>query len=412
VKIAVWHNLPSGGGKRALYDHVKGLVARGHTLEAWCPPTADQSYLPLNELITEHVVPLSYSPRTTKNRASEIAALYRDVADKIAAMDEHCRLCAEEINRGGFDLLFANSCWIQAVTSIGHSVNIPKILYLQEPFRMLYEANPELPWIAAPKVKNIWQPGNLKRFPRDLMQLQGLRVRAREEARNAKAFDAILVNSLFSRESLLRAYGVNAKVCYLGIDTHKFVNRHLGREPFVVGVGSLMRHKNIRFVVEALAQVSMVKPRLVWVGNASDPAYVKELTELARSAGVVFEPKVRIDDTEIVELLNRALMMLYAPRLEPFGYAPLEANACGAPVVAVAEGGVRETIVNDVNGLLVESEPQAMTVAIETLMNDEAYARRLGETGCELVNKQWSLDAAIDRIEQRFAEVVALKALP
>src|SRR6266446_7167318 len=46
VKIAVWHNLPSGGGKRALYYHVRGLVERGHTVESWCPPTADQSYLP------------------------------------------------------------------------------------------------------------------------------------------------------------------------------------------------------------------------------------------------------------------------------------------------------------------------------------------------------------------------------
>lgn len=412
MKIAVWHNLPSGGGKRALYDHVKGLVARGHTLEAWCPPTADQTYLPLNELITEHVVPFSYQPRTTKNRASEIAALYLDVADKIAAMDEHCRLCAEEINRGEFDLLFANSCWVQAVTSIGHSVNIPKVLYLQEPFRWLYEANPELPWIAAPKMENIWQPGNLKRFPRDFMQTQGLRVQAREEARNAKAFDAILVNSLFSRESLLRAYGVNAKVCYLGIDTNKFVNRHLDREPFVVGVGSLMRHKNIKFAVEAVAKISMAKvnvprPRIVWIGNASEPSYVKELAQIARAAGIVFEPKVRIDDAELVELLNRAMMMVYAPRLEPFGYAPLEANACGAPVIAVAEGGVRETVVNDFNGLLVESEPQAMAAAIEKLMNDQAEARRLGETGCEFVNKQWSLNAAIDRLEHRFAEVIA-----
>ena len=57
MKIAVWHNLPSGGGKRALYNHVRGLRERGHTLESWCPPTADQNYLPLSELIAEHVVP-------------------------------------------------------------------------------------------------------------------------------------------------------------------------------------------------------------------------------------------------------------------------------------------------------------------------------------------------------------------
>ena len=58
MKIAVWHNLPSGGAKRALYDQVRGLVARGHTVEAWSPPTADSQFLPLVELIPEHQLPL------------------------------------------------------------------------------------------------------------------------------------------------------------------------------------------------------------------------------------------------------------------------------------------------------------------------------------------------------------------
>ena len=59
MRIAVWNNLPSGGGKRALYHHVKGLVERGHHVESWCPPTADRTYLPLSELVEEHVVPYS-----------------------------------------------------------------------------------------------------------------------------------------------------------------------------------------------------------------------------------------------------------------------------------------------------------------------------------------------------------------
>ena len=48
--------------------------------------------------------------------------------------------------------------------------------------------------------------------------------------------------------------------------------------------------------------------------------------------------------------------MVYAPCLELVGLAPLEANACGVPVVAVAEGSVRETIVDGVYGLRVQVE--------------------------------------------------------
>ena len=59
MRIAIWHNLPSGGGKRGLYDHVDYLVATGHYVESWCPPSADQSFLPLRHLITEHVLPVN-----------------------------------------------------------------------------------------------------------------------------------------------------------------------------------------------------------------------------------------------------------------------------------------------------------------------------------------------------------------
>ena len=58
LRVAIWHHLPSGGGKRALHDHVRGLVERRHTLEAWCPPTADRSFLALSGLVPEHELPL------------------------------------------------------------------------------------------------------------------------------------------------------------------------------------------------------------------------------------------------------------------------------------------------------------------------------------------------------------------
>jgi len=70
------------------------------------------------------------------------------------------------------------------------------------------------------------------------------------------AFDDILVNSFFSRESVLRAYGLDAKVCYLGVNTQKFVNRSQKRESFAVSIGALAPEKNVEFVMQALGKVS------------------------------------------------------------------------------------------------------------------------------------------------------------
>ncbi len=398
LRIAVWHNLPAGGGKRALYYHVKGLIERGHTVEAWCPPSADQTHLPLSPLIQEHIVPLDWHAQ----RSRHPLARAREVVDMIRAMERHCQQCAAQINRGEYDLLFANSCRLLRVTSIAREVTIPTVLYLHEPYRTLYEASPRLPWAALP-----W-PGSPLAMIKDFVKVQGLRIQVREEVRNAQAFDAIFTNSFFSRESILRAYGCNARVCYLGIDSAVFVNQHAARENFVIGLGAFAPEKNIEQVIAAIAALPAARPRLVWVGNVANKRYFAAVQARALQSDVLLEPMTGIGDSKLVDLLNRAALMVYAPHLEPFGLAPLEANACGAPVVAVAEGGVRETIIDGVNGLLVE-HPRALPAAIARLLGDPVYARQLGENGSALVKERWSLSAAIDRLEERLFQAAGGK---
>ena len=92
MRIAVWHNLPSGGGKRALYDHVRGLVTRGHTVEAWCPPSANCEFLSLSSLIREHVVdlalPVPYSRRDQWQITLHVGAYARGYG---CSLPEVCR---------------------------------------------------------------------------------------------------------------------------------------------------------------------------------------------------------------------------------------------------------------------------------------------------------------------------------
>ncbi len=401
MRVAVWHNLPSGGAKRALHDHIKDLVRQGHHVEAWCPPTADQSYLPLSGLVREHVVDLAWP---VPFRHSDEWQITLDVERRLAVMEAHCRECATAIDRGGFDILFANTCMFFATSPIGRHARIPSALYLQEPFRELYEAVPTLCWQAPPAGRFTWRrPATLRSAFASWRQLRNWRVQAREEARNAAGFDKLLVNSYFSRESILRTYGLGADVCYLGIDGRTFPFLDLPREPMVVGLGSINASKGVALAIEALAQVSLPRPKLVWIGNGADTAFLAQMAELARSRSVKAEFRVRVSDSELLDTLNRAMAMIYAPRLEPFGLAPLEANACGVPVIAVAEGGVRETIQDGVNGLLVDQRPAAIAAAVERLRDDPALARRLGDGGRDAVRDKWSDTAATDRIERALA---------
>jgi glycosyltransferase involved in cell wall biosynthesis len=403
MKIAIWHNLPSGGGKRALHGQVRGLKARGHDIEVWCPPGADRTYLPLAELVPEHVVPLHYPVRTDWDKRLRVPAR---VEPALEAMEDHCRACTAEIAAGSFDILLAHSCMYFRATPIGRFISIPKALYQHEPFRWLYEAQTRLPWLAPePSRFPLWSLGHWRDVAHDRRSLRNARIQGRAELRNAAAFDRILVNSLFSRESILRAYGLDAEVCSLGIDLTRFTDRGWPREPLVLGLGAFIPEKNLDLAIEAMSRLPAPRPMLVWIGNVASEPYLSKMIERAAHLAVPFDPRTRVTDEDIVSLLNRASAMVYAPRLEPFGLAVLEAAACGLPVVAVAEGGVRETVIDGETGLLVPNTADATAAALARLLNDPNLARRLGAAARANAERNWSLEAGTDRIEQALQRI-------
>jgi len=395
MKIAVWHNLPSGGGKRALHHQIRGLVERGHRVEAWCPPTADADYLALRDLVPEHVVPLA-PPGTLERRLP-----YQRKVGRLRRLDAHCRRCAAEIASRDFDVLFAGPCQISGAGPIARHLVLPSVLYLQEPARRLYECFPELPWRALPAADrpSIRQAAALLK---DWAKVQGLRVAVREEWQSAKAFDRILVNSAFSRESVLRAYGLSAAVCYLGIDADQFRPKSVARERFVVSVGGLAFGKGAERAIRAIAAIDKpARPELVWIGNFEEPRYRAGIEALAAEQEVALRIRIGISDEELVDCLSRAAAMLYVPVLEPFGFAPLEAGACETPVVALAEGGVRESIRDGINGILVAGdEPAQLAAPLRELLDDPERARRLGKRARADVVAQWSWESACERLER------------
>lgn len=407
MKIAIWYNLPSGGAKRALFDHVRGLVGRGHELQAWCPPTADRSYLPLSNLIPEHVVPLAWRLSPSRDGAGRWASGLSHLRSRAAALEAHAQTCGEEMERWGYDVVFANTCLLFAAPHIGRYVRGPKLLYLQEPNRAFYEAMPRLPWLAPPA-----GTGFTARCL-DALKVYRFRVGARTELENARAFPTVLVNSYFSRESIARAYHLDARVCYLGVDTGQFhpPTATMLRERFVIGLGAVSPSKRVDLAIRALALVPAPRPPLVWVGNMAHDIYLGEMRQLAARLEVDLQIRSRVEDAELVDLLQRAVVMLYTSRLEPFGFAPLEANACGVPVVAVREGGIRETIVDGINGLLCDAEPAALATAVTRLLDHPAEAEALGRSAAQHVAAEWNLERSTDRIEAELRRAAAMSAV-
>jgi glycosyltransferase involved in cell wall biosynthesis len=400
MKIALWHNLLSGGGKRAMYDQVCGLTSRGHHVEAWCPPTANKTFLPLKTLIKEHIVPLEELPPMGKGPINLRERRAGETGRRMALMEKHCQQCAEEIATGGFDLLLSHPCTSFHVSAIGKYSRLPSVLYLAEPYRVLYEALPQLPW-AAPPLK--YQPFSMRYWSSltwELLKVNGHRVQVREELDWVKRFDQVLVNSLFSRESLIRSYNLDSRVCYLGVGTENFKPTGIAKGRFVIGLGNVYINKRPMLAVQTVGMIPPEKrPKLIWVGNAFDPSYRKQIEDEAAKLGVDLTFKILISDDALRELLSQAAVLLYTSQLEPFGYAPLEANACGTAVVGIAEGGVRETITT-ANGLLVPSaSPEELALAVAKFTDDLEFATEFGRKARNHVVEVWSQEKAIDRLE-------------
>lgn len=384
---------------------MSGLVARGHYVESWCPPTADQAFLSIGDIVPEHILPLgTIKSIGWRGLAARLTGGGSLIPATLKALDRHSRRCAEAINKGGFDVLFAGGSLPFAVTSLARYVKLPTLLYLQEPTRQLYEAIPRLPWPAIDS--NGSRLSASRDRVRDAVVVHGMRIQAREELAGIRGYDRVLTNSYFSRESILRAYGVTPSVCYLGVDTERFRDRGLPRERLVVGIGAFIPTKRVEVVIEAVARIRSARPALVWIGNSEAPDYLEHLVELAERLGVAFTPHLAITGDDVIRVLNVAAVMAYAPRLEPFGYPPLEAAACGLPVVAQAEGGVRETVIDGETGLLVDDEGE-LHLALERILNDEVLARRIGVAARHRAVSTWSLSAATDRLESHLLELVA-----
>lgn len=399
LKIAVWHNLPSGGGKRALYEDVKGLVEKGHHVESWCPDVADKKFISLKGLITEHIKPLNLKELQDKNSIYAIFKDFDTVNELIHVFDEFNQSCAEEINRGDFDILYAHSCFCFRTSSIANYVYLPSILNLGEPYRWYYEALPELPWL--------W-PENNDTDGENKQILDGIRFQGRYELENAKKFDSILAYSIYSRESFLKTYNIETKVCYLGIDTNHYKSTGEKKENFVLSIGTIYHAKGVDRAIRAIGAIDKsIRPDLVWVGNGTWEEDLKFYKELSDKLNVNFIPKINVSDEEVVSLLSRAKVFLYTPRLEPFGLAPLEANACGTPVVAIAEGGIRETIINGLNGFTVnEDDPEKLAERITYFLENPEEIKKIGEKGRQYVVNNWQTKNRIDSLEKHLYDLL------
>jgi glycosyltransferase involved in cell wall biosynthesis len=201
-----------------------------------------------------------------------------------------------------------------------------------------------------------------------------------------------------------------------GVDRRRFspagpVDPRSGERHRLVAACRLVERKGIADVVRALAGLPDVELHVAGgppVDALEADPEARRLRALADSLGVgdrlVLRGRVGRDG--MPALLRSAHAVVCVPWYEPFGIVPLEAMACGVPVVASAVGGQVDTVVHGVTGLHVPPrDPAALAAALEDLLDHPERRAQLGRAGLERVRRLYDFDRIAATSREVYANV-------
>jgi glycosyltransferase involved in cell wall biosynthesis len=217
----------------------------------------------------------------------------------------------------------------------------------------------------------VWSPdfdgrgsGKLLSMPRKALQSVDVRM-----SRHVHAYAA---NSIEVQSRIKRFWKRDSVVINPPVDTEYFAAGEALLPPpsrdFLLGLGRWIPYKNFDLMISIAAQARLP---LIIAGSGPEEARLRKLAADA-DVEVIFE--VRPSRERLRELYSSARALLF-PAHEDFGIIPVEAQACGTPVIGLRRGGLLETVVEGETGFLVDSLDPADYAAVVSRLDELSTER-------------------------------------
>ena len=263
----------------------------------------------------------------------------------------------------------------------------PNLLYCHTPVRMFYQAYDDFkkiaPWWAKPFFV-LWVKVHRYFLEKNLKHIQGVVANSQDCKRRVKKYyhkDAVVINPPIKKYRF-RKYG-----------------------DFWLSVNRLYPHKRVELQLEAFRRLPKEKLLIAGGVSAGDHSerYRKELLR-NKPKNVVFLGEV--GEKKLEELYGDCRAFIATSQKEDFGMNIVEAMGAGKPVVAVNEGGHRETVVNGKTGFLVAADADSLVRAIKLLSkNNNKY-----KAYCIANANKYSVERFIGRMKHEIKAVKAVRA--
>lgn len=271
----------------------------------------------------------------------------------------------EQFDLSGFDLVISsNSAYAHGVIT---PVETRHICYCNSPMRYAWD------WYH--EYKKEQQVGGFRRM---MISYFMKKVRMWDKIA-ADRPDLYLANSINVQKRLKKYYRIDSHVVYPPVDVERF-KIHKGHEDYFLLVSTLSPYKRVDLAVKLFNKVGK---KLVIIGEGSDMNRLKSMA----SENIDFLGFK--DDSGVKEYMEHCRALIF-PGEEDFGIAPVEAQACGKPVLAYGKGGLVETVIGGKSGeFFYQPSVEAMEDALGRLIrNYSLYSPKEIRKNAELFSKE------------------------
>lgn len=263
-----------------------------------------------------------------------------------------------------------------------------------------------------------WKRDQMGGDPEEMEKKFNFNHRVAEEVRIFDAVNAQSLTSIVQREKLKELYNYdnnNIEIIPPGVDVHHFYPPEPGAEKiktdlpekYVFCLSRIDTNKGHDLLLHAwnLVRKEVEGVDLVIGGGSPNPK-PRELGVFATMDKIIEESGMQdrvtrigyVPDGMMRPFYQQAEIFVMPSLFEPFGMTSQEAMACGTPVVASKFGGIRNTIKNGYNGLLVDpSNPREFADAMLSLLSDEEKCQEIGRNAWKVIREEYSWEAIARR---------------
>lgn len=369
MKIAIYHELPKGGARRAINEFSK-ILKKNNIVDLYV-------------LDADKIDEKSFFSRTfvylfkTKEWAgkSPLVKLYKDFFE-IFLLFIVTKKIAKIINNRKYDI---------TIVSASRFIESPFIMrFLKSPF-VFYASDPNYRYVYDELLKPSKSLGIVK-YRYEVLKRKIYKSLDKENIKYAKL---CLSPSSYIAKKFEETYQQRSLPLLYGVDTTFFTPSSRSKDIDILYIGS---HNKIDGV-DLLDSV------------------VKLLPKTTKVKKILIEDEWISDDSELRDIYRRSKIIFCPARKEGLGAVPMEGMSCGCVVMAVNEAGHRETIINGTTGYLVSRNPIEIKKLIASLLEDDKKRKLIGEKAREIMVRDWSWKKRGNLLERELEKFISKNQL-